>query len=69
MLLLSRKRISLKQWFAVTLICVAPLTAQAPHGTAPRAAATDYAAHTVQDNIQIGAALLTHKELQKSARH
>lgn len=62
---LSRKRISLKHWFALTLICVAPLTAQAPQGTSPRAAATDYAAHTAQDNVQIGAVLLTKKELQK----
>jgi hypothetical protein len=40
-------------------------TDQSVRGTAPRSAATDYAAHAVQDNIQIGASLLTHKELKK----
>ena len=62
---LPRKRTSLKQWFAVTLICVAPLSAQQPPGTAPRSAATDYAAHAVQENIQIGASLLKKKDLRK----
>jgi len=64
-MLLPPKRISLKHWFAVILICVAPLTAESPHGTAPHTAVTDYAAHAAQDNIQIGASLLTHKELKK----
>lgn len=62
----------------VALLCVAlPLAqltlaqttsqsdGQAPRGIAPRAAAADYAAHAVQDNIQIGAALLQKKDLQK----
>src|SRR5579871_3528319 len=64
-MLLTLKHMNLKQWFAVTLLCVAPLTAEAPRGTVPRSAATDYAAHAAQDNIQIGATLLTHKELKK----
>jgi len=64
-MLLTLKHMNLKQWFAVTLLCVVPLAAEAPRGTVPRSAATDYAAHAAQDNIQIGATLLTHKELKK----
>ena len=64
-MLLPLKSISLKHWFAVTLICVAPLTAEPPRGTAPRSAATDYAAHAAQDNIQIGASLLKKKDLKR----
>jgi hypothetical protein len=39
--------------------------AQTRRGTVPRSTATDYAAHALQDNVQIGASLLTHKELKK----
>jgi hypothetical protein len=39
--------------------------AQTHRGTVPRSAATDYAAHASQENIQVGASLLTHKELKK----
>jgi hypothetical protein len=49
----------------VALIFGSVSIAQAPRGAAPRTAATDYAAHSSQDNIQIGASLLTHKELKK----
>lgn len=64
-MLLPLKRINLKHWFAVTLICVAPLSAEPPRGTVPRSAATDYAAHAAQDNVQIGASLFKKKDLQK----
>jgi hypothetical protein len=39
---------------------------QTPRGIAPRNAATDYAAHASPENLQIGASLLTHKELKKA---
>ena len=56
---------NLKQWFAVTLLCVAPLTAQAPRGTVPRSDAAAYTAHNSQSGFQMGASLLSHKELKK----
>ena len=59
------KQWNLKQWFAVTLLCVAPLTAEAPRGAVPRADAAAYASHDGQNGFQIGASLLTHKELKK----
>lgn len=45
--------------------------AKSHHGTVPRAAATDYTVHESlgdrpQENVQIGAALLTKKDLKKS---
>src|SRR6267142_2415374 len=46
------------------LLVVSPF-APGPRGTAPRSTITDYAAHASQDNVQIGASLLTHKELKK----
>ena len=48
-----------KQWFAVTLLCVAPLTAQAPRGTVPRSDAAAYTAHNGQSGFQMGASLLS----------
>lgn len=56
---------NLKKCLAISLIFGAFLLAQPPRGTVPRSAATEYAAHASQDNIQIGASLLTHKELKK----
>ena len=56
---------NLKQWSAVILLCVAPLTAEAPRGSAPRNDAGAYAAHSSQGTFQIGASLLAHKELKK----
>jgi hypothetical protein len=56
---------NLKQWFAVTLLCVAPLTAQAPRGTVPHSDAAAYGAHNGQSGFQVGASLLSHKELKK----
>jgi hypothetical protein len=56
---------NLKQWSAVILLCVAPLTAEAPRGSVPRNGAGAYAAHASQGTFQIGASLLTHKELKK----
>jgi hypothetical protein len=77
---LSIKPSFIKPWLAAALLCAGPLLAQAPaaahHGTVPRAAATDYAAHdsvksgppenSSQGDIQIGAALLTKKELKQA---
>jgi len=54
-----------RKCLAIALICVASSIAQTRSGTVPRSAATDYAAHASQDNIQIGASLLTHKDLKK----
>ncbi|MGZ4878975.1 MAG: hypothetical protein ACXVIO_12400 [Candidatus Angelobacter sp.] len=52
--------------FLTTLLLVASFLApESPRGTVPRSAATDYAAHASQENIQVGASLLTHKELKK----
>jgi len=54
-----------KKCLAIALICVASSIAQTRSGVVPRTAATDYAAHASQDNIQVGASLLTHKELKQ----
>ncbi|MGZ7057198.1 MAG: hypothetical protein ACXVK3_16880 [Candidatus Angelobacter sp.] len=52
--------------FVTTLLLVVSFLApESPRGTVPRSAATDYAAHASQENIQVGASLLTHKELKK----
>jgi hypothetical protein len=52
--------------FLATLLFVVSMFSPDPHGgTVPRSAATEYAAHISQDNIQIGASLLTHKDLKK----
>ena len=56
---------NLKQWFAVLLICVAPLTAETPRGAAPRSDAGAYSAHAGEKSFQLGASLITHKELKK----
>lgn len=50
---------------AIALICISSSIAQTHRGTVPRSAVTDYAAHGSQDNFQIGASLLTHKDLKK----
>jgi hypothetical protein len=50
---------------ATLLLAVAFFAPETHHGTIPRSVATDYAAHASQDNMQIGASLLTHKELKK----
>ena len=56
---------NIRKCVAVALILGSFSIAQAPRGAVPRSAATDYAAHASQDNFQIGASLLTHKELKK----
>jgi hypothetical protein len=56
---------TLKPWFAVTLLCIAPLAAEAPRGAAPRSDAAAYAAHGGQNNFEVGASLLTKKDLKK----
>ena len=55
-----------RKCFAIALICVASSIAQTRSGVVARSAASDYAAHASQDNIQIGASLLTHKELKQA---
>ena len=47
------------------LLLVASLFTPGSTGTVPRSVATDYAAHASQDDVQIGATLLTHKDLKK----
>jgi hypothetical protein len=59
-----------RKCLAIALICISSVCmsssiAQTHRGTVPRSAATDYAAHASQENIQVGASLLTHKELKK----
>ena len=51
--------------FVSALLLVVSLFAAEPHGTVPRPAATDYAAHASQESVQVGASLLSHKELKK----
>ncbi len=41
------------------------LTAQSPRGAVPRSDANAYDAHASQGGLQVGASLLTHKELKK----
>ena len=47
------------------LLLVVTFFAPGSRGTVPRSNVTDYAAHASQDNVQIGASLLTHKDLKK----
>jgi hypothetical protein len=59
-----------RKCLAIALICISSVCmsssfAQTQRGPVPRSNVTDYAAHASQDNIQIGASLLTHKELKK----
>lgn len=54
-----------RKCLAIALICVSSSIAQTHTGAVPRSAATDYAAHTLQESFQIGASLLNHKELKK----
>ena len=54
-----------RKCLAIALICMSSSIAQTRRGTVPRSAATDYSAHASQENIQLGATLLTHKELKK----
>src|ERR1043166_4235542 len=55
-----------RKCLAIALICVSSfLIAQTRSGVVPRSSDLDYAAHASQDNIQIGASLLTHKDLKK----
>lgn len=56
---------NVRKCLALVLICASSAIAQTHRGTVPRTAATDYAAHASQDNVQIGATLLTHKDLKK----
>ena len=54
-----------RKCLAIALICMSSSIAQTHRGTVARSAATDYAAHASQESVQIGASLLTHKELKK----
>lgn len=54
-----------RKCLAIALICISSSIAQTHGGSVPRSTATDYAAHASQDKFQIGASLLTHKELKK----
>src|SRR3954471_2327664 len=59
-----------RKCLAIALICISSVCmsssiAQTRRGTVPRSTATDYAAHASQENVQVGASLLTHKELKK----
>ena len=52
--------------FAVLLLVTVSLATENHHGTIPRADATAYPAYAMQNGIQVGAALLTHKETKKA---
>jgi hypothetical protein len=54
-----------RKCLAIALICMSSSIAQTHRGAVARSAATDYAAHASQESVQIGASLLTHKELKK----
>jgi hypothetical protein len=54
-----------RKCLAIALICVASSIAQTRSGVVARTASTDYAAHASQNDFQIGASLLTHKELKQ----
>jgi len=54
-----------RKCLAIALICMSSSIAQTHRGVVPRSAATEYAAQASQDNVQIGASLLTHKDLKK----
>jgi hypothetical protein len=58
-------KVNLKKCLASALVLGSVSLAQAPRGTAPRPAASDYGVHASQETTQIGASLLTHKELKK----
>jgi len=49
----------------LSLLIVSGLMAQSPRGAVPRSDANAYAAHDSQGGVQVGASLLTHKELKK----
>jgi hypothetical protein len=51
--------------FVSAFLLVVSFFAAGPRGAVPRSAATDYAAHASQESIQVGASLLTHKDLKK----
>ncbi len=54
-----------RKCLAIALICMSSSIAQTHRGIVPRSAATEYAAHGSQDSVQVGASLLTHKDLKK----
>lgn len=56
---------NVRKCLVIALICISSSIAQTHGGAVPRSNATDYAAHASQDNVQIGASLLTHKDLKK----
>src|SRR5438270_2019314 len=51
--------------FVSAFLLVVSFFAAGPRGAVPRSAATDYAAHASQETVQVGASLLTHKDLKK----
>lgn len=56
----------LRTLLAAALICAVSLYADAPKGTVPRAAADKYPVHAMQDNVSIGASLLTPDQTRKA---
>jgi hypothetical protein len=54
-----------RKCLAIALVCMSSSIAQTHRGVVPRSNVTDYAAHASQDNLQIGATLLAHKDLKK----
>ncbi|HEY7405808.1 MAG TPA: hypothetical protein VIB39_19945 [Candidatus Angelobacter sp.] len=56
----------MKAFVVSLLLIVSSLTGETSRGTVPRPDATGYAAHAGQAGLQIGASLLTHKEVKKT---
>lgn len=54
-----------RKCLAIALFCVSSSIAQTHSGVVPRTGPADYATHASQDNFQIGASLLTHKDLKR----
>ncbi len=54
----------LVRWLIVALICATTVAIGAPRGTVPKSTADRYPAHTTQDGIAIGAALLSAGDIR-----
>src|SRR5262245_23895474 len=59
-------KLKLTRWLTAVLICAAGVALDAPRGTVPKSAADKYPAHAVQDGINIGATLLSAKEVRQA---
>lgn len=57
---------NMMRWmFACLLICVAAWASDSPKGTVPRTSADKYDAHAEQNDVAVGASVLTPKQVRK----